>query len=50
MHRPRVAHLPSSCVLVPDYDCVQREGIKANGKTNVIIEALLEAYPGGGQP
>ena len=37
-------------VVVTDHRRVQREGIRANGKTEDIIAALLDAYPGGVEP
>ena len=37
-------------VVVTDHRRVQREGIRATGKTENIIAALLDAYPNGVEP
>ena len=37
-------------IVATDHHCVQREGIRANGKTEDIITALMEAYPNGVEP
>ena len=37
-------------VVVTDHRRVQREGIRATGKTDAIIAELLEAYPNGVEP
>ena len=37
-------------VVVTDHRHVQREGIRATGKTEAIIAELLEAYPNGVEP
>ena len=37
-------------VVVTDHRRVQREGVRANGKTEDIIAALLDAYPNGVEP
>ena len=53
MYRPLVYR--SECrvllsVVVTDNRRVQREGIRANGKTEDIVAALLDAYPNGVEP
>ena len=37
-------------VVVTDHRRIQREGVRANGKTEDIIAALLDAYPNGVEP
>ena len=47
---PSCHGLLSHSVVVTDHRRVQREGVRANGKTEDIITALLDACPNGVEP